>query len=56
MINFYRDIRRKRSELLVPLTRLTSKGVKFKWTDVEQNAFDEINCDAQLSSKAEINK
>ena len=33
---------RKRSELLAPLTRLTSKGVKFKWTDIEQNAFDEI--------------
>jgi transposase InsO family protein len=42
MINFYRDMWRKRSELLAPLTRLTSKDVPFKWTDVEQKAFDDI--------------
>ena len=42
MINFYRDMWHKRSELLAPLTRLTSKGVKCKWKDVEQNSFDEI--------------
>ena len=28
--------------MIAPLTRLTSKNVKFKWTDVEQKAFDKI--------------
>ena len=42
MINFYEGMWRKRSERLAPLARLTFKGVKFKWTTVEQNAFDEI--------------
>ena len=32
----------KRSHLLQPLTVLTSKKVNFKWTDLEQKAFDEI--------------
>ena len=32
----------KRSHLLQPLTALTSKKVRFKWTPVEQNAFGEI--------------
>ena len=30
------------SHPLHPLTALTSPKVKFKWTDVEQKAFDEI--------------
>ena len=42
MINLYQDMWRKRSELLAPLTRLTSKDVKFAWTEVEQKAFDAI--------------
>ena len=42
MVNFYRDMWRKRSELMAPLTRLTSKNVKFIWTEVEQKAFDDI--------------
>ena len=42
MVNFYRDMWRKRSELLAPLTRLTSKDAKFKWTEVEQKAFEDI--------------
>ena len=42
MINFYRDMWRKRSELLAPLSRLTSNKTKFQWTDVEQAAFDGI--------------
>ena len=33
----------KRSHLLHPLTALTSHKIKFKWTDVEQKSFDDIN-------------
>ena len=32
----------RRSNLPQPLTALTSTKVKFKWTDVEQKAFDKI--------------
>ena len=42
MINFYRDCWRGRSHLLSPLTRLMSKSISFKWTPVEQKAFDDI--------------
>ena len=31
MINFYRDMWQKRSDLLAPLTSLTSKNVKYDW-------------------------
>ena len=30
----------RRSETLAPLTALTSKNVKFHWTEIEQHAFD----------------
>ena len=36
MINFYRDMRQKRSELLAPLTALTSKNIKYDWKDKHQ--------------------
>lgn len=42
IVNYYRDMWRHRSEILAPLSRLTSKKVKWKWTEVEQNAFDRI--------------
>ena len=42
MINYYRDMWVRRSEVLAPLSRLTSANVKFQWTDVEQAAFDKI--------------
>jgi hypothetical protein len=32
----------RRSEILAPLTRLTSKDVPHQWTHVEQQAFDKI--------------
>ena len=42
LVNYYRDIWAKQSHLLQPLTILTSKKVKFKWTVVEQKSFNEI--------------
>jgi hypothetical protein len=42
LINYYRDMWIRRSEILAPLTRLTSSKVKWQWTDVEQTAFDTI--------------
>jgi hypothetical protein len=42
MVNYYRDMCVHRSELLVPLTKLTSSKQKFVWTDVEQTAFDNV--------------
>ena len=40
MINFYRDMWQKRSELLSPLTALTSKNAKYDWKNEHQNCFD----------------
>ena len=42
MINFYRDMWQKRSELLAPLTALTSKNFKYNWKDKHQRCFDAI--------------
>ena len=42
MINYYRDMWIRRSEILAPLTKLCSKGVKFEWTDEQQKAFELI--------------
>ena len=39
MVNYYRDMSIRRSELLAPLTRLTSKSAKFQWGTVESTAF-----------------
>ena len=42
MVNFYRDMWPRRSEILAPLTALTSSSVKWKWTEVEERAFQEM--------------
>ncbi len=42
LVNFYRDMWIRRSDLLAPLTKLTSANAKFIWTEVEQTAFDKI--------------
>ena len=40
MVNYYRDMWIRRSDVLAPLTKLTSNEAKWQWTDVEQQAFD----------------
>ncbi len=42
MVNYYRVMWQKRSHTLAPLTALTSKNVPFKWTEVHQEAFEEM--------------
>ena len=42
LVNFYRDIFPRRSEILAPLTALTSSKVPFKWKDEHQKAFDKM--------------
>ena len=53
MVNYYRDMWIRRSEVLAPLTRLTSSNIKFEWTDVEQTAFEKnkqtVGCETLLS-------
>jgi hypothetical protein len=59
LINYYRDMWPRRSEILAPLTCLTSKDVPFQWTDVEQQAFDKIKarvCHEVLLSYPDFNK
>ncbi len=40
LVNYYRDMWIRRSKTLATLTALTSVNVKYKWTEVEQKAFD----------------
>jgi len=42
MVNFYRDMWPKRSEILAPLTALTSSTTKWRWTEVEEKTFQEM--------------
>ena len=42
MVNFYRDMWRRRSHLLAPLTELVGKEAKFEWGERQQKAFDEM--------------
>ena len=42
LVNYYRDAWIRRSEVLAPLTKLAGKNSEWKWTEVEQNAFDTI--------------
>ena len=39
LINYYRDLWPNRSETLGPLTALTSKNFKVKWTEEHQEVF-----------------
>ena len=40
MVNYYRDMWIRCSDVLAPLTNLVSKQAKFVWTDEQQKAFD----------------
>jgi hypothetical protein len=42
MVNYYRDMWRRRSHILAPLTALSSKSVPFQWGPKEQAAFEEV--------------
>ena len=42
MINYYRDMWIRRSDILAPLATLTSKQTKWEWTEQHQQAFDTI--------------
>jgi hypothetical protein len=57
MINYYRFMWRKRSEILTPLTDLTKKLTVFRWTEKHQKAFEEMKrtlCKEELLSFQEI--
>ena len=41
MINYYRDMCKRRSHILAPLTAISGSKKNFKWTEVEQKAFEE---------------
>ena len=41
MVNYYRDMWKRRSHILSPLSRLISKSVKFESTEKEQKAFED---------------
>ena len=42
MVNYYRDMWKRRSHVLAPLTKLTGKGVPFDWGKDQDRAFAEI--------------
>ena len=42
LVNYYRDMWPRRSEILAPLSKLSSNKIPFKWTEVEQKAFDKM--------------
>jgi hypothetical protein len=44
MIDYYKDHIPCHSDLLTPLTTLTKKGARFKWTDDCQHSFDGLKC------------
>ena len=42
MVNYYRDMWKRRSHMLAPLSGLVSKTAKWIWGETQQKAFDEI--------------
>ena len=41
-MNYYQNMWERCSHTLVPLTKITSSKVTFKWTKIEQDIFDKI--------------
>ena len=39
IVNYYHDMWIRCSEVLAPLSKLTSKTAKWQWTEIEQKAF-----------------
>jgi hypothetical protein len=42
LVNYYRDMWRRRSHVLAPLTALCSESKKWKWGDEQRTAFNEV--------------
>ena len=42
LVHYYRDIRARRSHTFVSLTKISSNKVKYKWTKIGQDDFEEI--------------
>ena len=42
MVNYYRDMWKHRSDVLSPLTAMTSKSIKWCWGESQQKAFDKM--------------
>ena len=42
VVNYYRNMCKRGSHTLAPLTNIMSNKVKFKWIKIKQYAFDEI--------------
>ena len=42
IINYYRDMWKRRSHTLTPLTQMTSKEATFKWNEEQQKAFEHM--------------
>ena len=42
MVNYYRDMWKRRSHILAPLSKLAGSSTKWQWTSKEQKAFEEV--------------
>ena len=42
VVNYYNNMWARFSHMLAPVTKITSNNVKFKWTKVKKDDFDEI--------------
>ena len=54
LVNYYRDMWKQRSEILAPVTKLTSTKNSWKWSDEEQNAFDTMKRSMAIETILEV--